>query len=284
MAERALRFLDRAYLKLGRVLGRDQWSRATLLARSIELPRLAPPPTGRWLVLAPHPDDETIGCGGAILRHKRRREMVECVLMTGGDYGDRPEGEHPRAEEMRAALDVLGVERLEFLDGRDRRLAFQPELVDQLRERLRRSPPNHVFLPAYSEANVDHAWTNLIFLEAATGVLDPKTPVWGYEVWRPCPANVGVDVSLVIDEKLRALRRHASQLKSLRYDEAILGLNRYRSIQVNMRLDPTMTHAEAFARLPLEAYAAVARQWLLASVAPELGQEESARATTPGIA
>ena len=34
------------------------------------------------LVIAPHPDDETIGCGGTLLRHKSKRDQISCILAT----------------------------------------------------------------------------------------------------------------------------------------------------------------------------------------------------------
>ena len=34
------------------------------------------------LVIAPHPDDETIGCGGTLLRHKDDRDEISCAIMT----------------------------------------------------------------------------------------------------------------------------------------------------------------------------------------------------------
>jgi LmbE family N-acetylglucosaminyl deacetylase len=49
------------------------------------------PPSGSVLVLAPHPDDESLGCGGAIVLHCRQGDRVKIVFATDGGAGD-PQG------------------------------------------------------------------------------------------------------------------------------------------------------------------------------------------------
>jgi N-acetylglucosamine malate deacetylase 1 len=71
------------------------------------------------LVIAPHPDDEVIGCGGALCLHAARGDRVTVVFLTSGELGlkDRPPKRawKIRESEARAAGCILGVARLEFL-------------------------------------------------------------------------------------------------------------------------------------------------------------------------
>ncbi len=258
--------LDRLYLALGRAAGRERRARAMLDLPAVQNPALVAPPAGRLLVLAPHPDDEAIGCGGTLLRLDQRDEHVEVVLMTAGDQG-REDWEPARtvatrAREMEEAMRLLGLSRLHRLPGRDGALAEQPELAEPMRALIDRLRPDAVLLPAFTDPHLDHLHTNLIFLEAARGLLPGTTPVWGYEVWGPCPANVTVDISGVAQEKARAVAAHVSQNELLRFSEASLGLNLHRAMQVNYQLDPALTHAEAFLRLPLSEYQTLAAGWL----------------------
>src|SRR5436190_24069407 len=74
----------------------------------------------RLLVLAPHPDDEVIGCGGLVALHLREGRKVRVVVATdGGQAGDAA----TRQRESRAALASLGDAEIEFLNFPDRHLA-----------------------------------------------------------------------------------------------------------------------------------------------------------------
>src|SRR5690349_12478109 len=75
----------------------------------------------RLLVLAPHPDDEVIGCGGLVALHLREGRAVRVVVATdGGQAGEPAE----RQRESRAALASLGGgAEIEFLNFPDRALA-----------------------------------------------------------------------------------------------------------------------------------------------------------------
>ena len=80
----------------------------------------------RLLVLAPHPDDEVIGCGGLVALHLREGRRVRVVVATdGGEAGEPAE----RQRESRAALASLGNAEIEFLNLPDRHLAESEYLV-----------------------------------------------------------------------------------------------------------------------------------------------------------
>ena len=64
------------------------------------------------MVFAPHPDDETLGCGGLVRCLRRAGVGVHVVYLTSGDRGVPDSGEPPgaiRETEARRALEVLGA-------------------------------------------------------------------------------------------------------------------------------------------------------------------------------
>ena len=75
----------------------------------------SPPVKGRVLVLAPHPDDETIGPGGALIQHAAAGDEIHVLFVTAGTSGDPTGAADPaeyaacREREARAAAEVLGV-------------------------------------------------------------------------------------------------------------------------------------------------------------------------------
>src|SRR5213592_3128523 len=98
----------------------------------------------RLLVLAPHPDDEVIGCGGLVALHLREGREVRVVVATdGAEAGDTAR----REAESRAALASLGGASIEFLRFPDRRLADAGDLPDRLDVILRDFKPDLIAVP-----------------------------------------------------------------------------------------------------------------------------------------
>ena len=188
------------------------------------------------LVVAPHPDDESIGCGGTICLHRRRGERVHVVFLTSGERGvegvSLEVARSIREAEAAQALDVLGVERMDFLRLPDGGLAAATEPGARLlRELLQREPPGVIYLPHPGEAHPDHE-AALPLVRAALGRAHARQPLpelRAYEVWTPLGAyGWPEDISAVMARKLQAVRCYRSQLRAFRYDRAVRGLNQYR--------------------------------------------------------
>src|SRR5207244_3128432 len=107
----------------------------------------------RLLVLAPHPDDEVIGCGGLVALHLRDARSVRVVVATdGAAAGDAAQ----REAESRAALSSLGAATIEFLGFADRRLGDAGELPDRIAAILRDFKPDLIAVPSAIEIHPDH--------------------------------------------------------------------------------------------------------------------------------
>lgn len=207
------------------------------------------------LVLAPHPDDETFGCGGTLRLLAGGETAVDVAFLTCGELGiegglqsseaaRRTLGQR-RMREAQAACNVLGVREVTFLDGVDAQVREQPELTLAIAELLCRRPYQRVFCPWPGDAHDDHRatfdWLQRACRErSATAQVGPAQ-FWLYEVWRPLAANTLVTIDSTIDAKLRAIDQYASQLTQFNYREAFLGLASYRSL-----FCPPSKYAEAF--------------------------------------
>jgi N-acetylglucosamine malate deacetylase 1 len=201
------------------------------------------------LVVAPHPDDDIIGCGGSIIRHIRKGHRVTAVYMTSGEAGslELPKEELRRIREAEAgeAASLMGFDDLIFLRNADGHLSINPENVTSLTRLIRAKRPEIIYFPHAGEGCRDHRITHEICAEAlkrARGPWFQECPgepwsvesVLCYEVWTPiAEVSYAEDISDCIDLKLKALRCHRSQLASIPYDEAVRGLNRYRGIMTN---------------------------------------------------
>jgi LmbE family N-acetylglucosaminyl deacetylase len=188
------------------------------------------------LVLAPHPDDESLGCGGAICRHHDAGDRVTCVFLTSGELGLRhlaaDAARHIREEEAEAAAAVLGIDQLAFLRLPDWWVGdHMDEAVRALAPVLEAQRPNLIYLPHPAEWHPDHRACLPLLQHAVRCVAVPAGVVRLYEVWTPLQDYQHVeDISALMPRKLRALRCHRSQIESLRYDRAVRGLNAYRGV------------------------------------------------------
>lgn len=153
------------------------------------------------LVLAPHQDDETLGCGGLIARRRLDAQPVHVAFVTDGS-GSHPD--HPtltrealatvRAAEARAALRKLGVETpaIHFLGLRDGTLnklspAESADAIERIAQLLERVQPDEVLLPYRHDGSSEHEAAFLLFASALRRhqrrVRVLEFPVWSW--WSP---------------------------------------------------------------------------------------------------
>lgn len=208
------------------------------------------PPGRRILVLAPHADDESIGCGGTLCKYVQSGAQVHVAFLADGSLGDRAIRQLPanhaerapriqdlvrqRRDEAASALAVLGISAYSFLSARDDDINLQnSRLIAELARLLREVEPETVFLPFMTDRHPDHSATSACLLASLEQAALPalrKIMLCAYEVWSPVHANILVDITSQVETKRRALEQYVSQLRETDYVASILGLNRYRSI------------------------------------------------------
>jgi LmbE family N-acetylglucosaminyl deacetylase len=215
------------------------------------------------IVFAPHQDDETLGCGGTIIRKRRAGAEVWVVFLTDGSGSHRhlmaeEELRTLREQEAAAAARLLEVEadHVIFLRFKDGQLTQQQSAavlaVTQVLEHLE---PEALFIPYRREAPADHAATYAIVQAALArtgrnGIEVYEYPVWFWQHWpwmrvplrrrrealgalaRSLRANwallhefrCGVDIQDVLMLKQTALDAHRSQMTRLQPDQRWLTL------------------------------------------------------------
>ena len=203
----------------------------------------------RLLVLAPHPDDEVIGCGGLVALHLREGRKVHVVVATDGAQAGNAA---TREAESRAALALLGDATIEFLGFPDRDLSDAHELDDRLAAILRDWKPDLIAVPSPLEIHPDHvalsrAFCDLIARDASLFADLAVARVVFYEVSAPLRPNALVDITSVADAKYAAIATHESQSAVRDYTSYARGLNAWRT----MTLPPDVKFAEAYWTTPL---------------------------------
>jgi LmbE family N-acetylglucosaminyl deacetylase len=139
----------------------------------------------RMLILLAHPDDETFGPGGTIVRYARQGVEIHLGTATRGEAGmlgdppvtDREHVGEVRAAELRCAAAVLGIKEVTFMGFADGRLADTPRerIVEKCVEMIRRVRP-HVLLgfgPGGVSGHPDHVVMSEAAREAFDASADP---------------------------------------------------------------------------------------------------------------
>jgi LmbE family N-acetylglucosaminyl deacetylase len=195
----------------------------------------------RILVVAPHADDESIGCGGTLVRLHRAGARLTIALLT------RPEPFAIRRPEHAAALARLGAVQVIELGYLEQHLPVEPPAVAALHRVVHDADAALVLAPHPGEMDRDHRAANRLVhaalaMRAACGGALPA--LWEYEVWSAIAApDLVVDITAVADDKRAAVRCYRSQLAERDHEGGALGLNAYRATT----LGTGHGYAEAFA-------------------------------------
>jgi N-acetylglucosamine malate deacetylase 1 len=191
------------------------------------------------LVIATHPDDEVLGCGGAIARHIARGDRVEVVIVTRGAPELYSEDQvNILRQELHAAHSILGVSVAHFLDFPAPKLDTVPqhELADSIVARIREYQPDTVYLPHRGDLHSDHRAVFQSTLVAARPIgtqsvkrlLSYETlsetewaaPI-GEETFLP---NVFIDITDFLEKKKTAMAEYKSQLKEFPHPRSLPSL------------------------------------------------------------
>lgn len=221
---------------------------------------VSPPPGDRVVVLAPHPDDETLGCGGTLRLLIEAGKKVKIIFLTSGDKGDPDQKASPvtgrsgqngethvtdyarmREREAERALRVLGVAEYVFLRFPDR--GIHEHYHDALRriiETVEEFGPDTIYAPSMVELNPDHRTAANLSMEiqrksagnSAEGDSRALVRLIFYEVTTPLRPNILVDITSVYRRKKRALKTYRSQLRYTDYFGHIMAMNTLRALTV----------------------------------------------------
>ena len=141
-------------------------------------------------LIAPHQDDETLGCGGTIIKKRKDGARLKIVFITDGRKSHRkimPEDEMAviRENEALKAAEKLGIEKddvcfLRFQSGRlEKSFSSAVEKVYTLLDDMR---PTSIFVPYLRDSHTEHILTNQILLKAFW-LNNKRTIVYEYPVW-----------------------------------------------------------------------------------------------------
>lgn len=194
------------------------------------------------LVLAPHPDDEVLGCGGAIKKHTQEGDEVYLCVVTKGYAPDwSEESLKAKRKEAEDSSKFLGIKKVIFLDFPAVKLDTVPQkdINDKITKCILELKPEVLYIPHGGDLNKDHQIvfeSALVASRAKPGssikkVISYETlseTEWGNgkikekkDVFLP---NVYINISGTLKDKLKAVECYKSELKEFPHPRSVKGI------------------------------------------------------------
>ncbi|MBU3934950.1 PIG-L family deacetylase [Patescibacteria group bacterium] len=177
------------------------------------------------LIVAAHPDDEILGCGGTVAKYAKNREIYVLILGEGitSRYLTRQEAPKKKLAELKEkAKEVarfLGIRDVFFLDLPDQRFETVPflEITKKIEEIIKKIEPQVIFTHSSADLNLDHRIAFNAILTATRPVKNcpvkevysfeiPSSTEWGFhKINGAFSPNVFEDISSTIEKKIKAI-------------------------------------------------------------------------------
>ncbi|MCF8337109.1 MAG: PIG-L family deacetylase [Bacteroidales bacterium] len=194
------------------------------------------------LAVSVHPDDETLGCGGTLLKHKANGDKIFCVYITNGNaFQAKTINELNKLYEFENTFQ-LGLPELELDD------ISLNHIIPKISEVIKEVEPEVLYIPNRSDVHSDHrrvfealvAVTKSFRYDSIKKILMCEvmsetdfSPALIENVFQP---NVFNDISEYFDKKIEILKIFKSELFEAPYTRSIDSVtahNRYRGSQIN---------------------------------------------------
>ena len=207
------------------------------------------------LVIAPHPDDEVLGCGGTIAKHSENGDDVYLIIATKAYTPDwTEEFIKNREKEIKESNKILGIKKTYFLNYPTVKLDTIPqkELNDSIAKIVNKIKPDIAYIPFKGDLNKDH---RLLF-EASLVALRPihhkvkkilsyeilSETEWGQEieVFKP---NVYVDITKTFNKKIEAMKAYGSELREFPHPRSLKAME---ALAIKRGSEIGVKYAESF--------------------------------------
>lgn len=178
------------------------------------------------IIIAPHPDDETLGVGGTILKHKANGDKVSWLIVTAMNHGFAQDKIVARNEEIKKVAQIYGfdeVYNLEYspatINGND-----LPGMIGKISAIFNQFQPQTIYLPNRSDPHSDHrvifdavmACTKSFRYNFIEKILMYETvsetefaPALAENVFVP---NYFIDISNFLEKKLEIMKIYKSEI------------------------------------------------------------------------
>jgi len=193
---------------------------------------------GTALVIAAHPDDEVLGCGGTMSLYAKQGDDVVVVIAATGRSADATGSRRAQSSYTRSALKKLGVTDVRLLGYPDQHLdtITLTEIITPLETVIREVRPRVVFTQYGGDVNRDHGLLFDAVLVATRPMEESIEAIYAFETsssteWafpRSFVPDTWVDISSTLEDKIAAMACYESEVRGYPHPRSLEAL-RYKA-------------------------------------------------------
>jgi len=214
------------------------------------------------LLIAAHPDDEVLGCGGTIAKLSSNNDIYTLILGEGITSRNISEEEKKKKlkelkKQSAEANKLLGVKRVFFENFPDNKFDTIPllDIIKSIEKVIQKIKPVEIFTHHYGDLNIDHQLTHRAVLTAVRPDGSPivkkilsfevlSSTEWNYQnqnnIFTP---NIYIDISETLNKKLEAMKVYTSEIRDYPHPRSLEGI---KILAQKRGLEAGLKFAEAF--------------------------------------
>ena len=189
------------------------------------------------IVVAAHPDDEVLGCGGTIVKHVAQGDIVHSVFMSDGVNSRLDSSKvklNRRLKASKSVQSLLGISSTHYLNLPDNSMDSVPllEIVQKLEPIINKIKPSVIYTHSYGDLNIDHQLTHAAVMTACRPIPDSTVrEIYGFEVissteWsNPLKSTfkptLFIDITKHLSKKLNALKAYKQEMRDVPHSRSI---------------------------------------------------------------
>ena len=180
------------------------------------------------LVIAPHPDDETLGCGGALFKHKAESDDIYWLIITGisQEAGFQEKVVKKRDNEIDAVAEKYGFSDVFNLRLPTTKMDMLPvsDLIGEISNVYKKVEPDIIYMPFAYDVHTDHQiiakalqstlkWFRYPHIKKVYMYETPSETEFNFVENRVFRPNVFVNISLYLDDKIKVMNIYESEIE-----------------------------------------------------------------------
>ena len=210
------------------------------------------------LVLAPHPDDEVIGCGGSIELLKKSKSCIQVIYLSNGIPNKGIEVKDKILQRKKEAIKLNQNKNFNkpiFFDLETRKIEHDhSKKINELKKIILQIKPNIIFVPFLIDRANDHHYTNKLLYRVLKEIVYENCFIYSYQVSNFIKLNSYVDITKVFSDKVEMMKFYKSVLKKTNYIHLFKGLNLYNNFFVKNRNSQDEKYFEVFLKQNVKDY------------------------------